>query len=1731
MPQLLKTLRIPPHLKLNRSNGASFRPFLQWDDPFYTANGVDTDIDFFLLDSSGNVVRSSTADSIGDQLPYEGFSTLTNSSGSAATYRMVIQNYAGPDPLRMRYVDYGRSTLTYEYDTHSTTLSQHSAAAGAVSVAAAAYFNQTNAESYTSVGPVTIVFNPDGSRKTSDEVRQKPDLTAIDGTDTSFFGGDADGNGKPNFFGTSAAAPHAAAVAALMIQKTPSITPAQIKSTLISTAFDIGAAGFDTVTGAGLINAYDAVFGAAQPSAIPFSDNFESGYLSSAYETHSYVDGRIQVTSANSPAQGSQHVTLGNQVSSSSSLNEFILHLDATNRSGVSLSFIERENNDSDNAMSVSFTGHENSDGVAFSVDGTTWYRIVSLTGSTSTNSNQTLTYDLSTLAANAGVTLGSDVRIKFQQYGTAPFGSGEGIAIDSISVTAAVGFIVTESAGSTSVSETGSTDTFDVVLSVQPASDVVIRVTSGDTTEATVAPTTLTFTTLNWNVAQTVTVTGVTDTLDDGDKTSSIRIAIDDANSDNAFDALPDQTVSVLTTDIDPAPSVTLELANNPLAENGGIATVTARLSHPSESSITVTLAFGGTATNVSDYTRSATQVVIAAGQTTGSITLTGVDDSIDESDETITVDISGATNGTESGTQQVTATITDDDPSPGVSLSLTGSPLAEPTGTATITATLNAVSGRDVTVDLGFTGTATFNTDYSTTSIQIVIPAGSTEASISIIGTNDSIDELDETVVVDITAVTNGTESGKQPVTAVISDDDSAPTVSLSLIGSPLAENGGQATVTATLQAASALDVTVDLGFTGSATIASDYTRSGTQILIPAGSVTGSITLTGINDALDEDNETIIVDITSTTNATEIGTEQVTATITDDDPLPGVTLSLSNSPLAENGGAETVTATLDAVSGRAVTIDLSFTGSATNISDYTRSAIQIVIPAGSTSGSISLTSVDDSIDEADETIVVDIAAVTIGTETGSQQITATITDDDVAGFTLVESSGATSVNESGTTDSFTVVLNTQPTSNVVFAVVSADTGEATANVSTLTFTPGNWNTPQTVTVTGVDDQTVDGNQTTVITVRVIDAVSDDVYDPLADQTVSVTAIDNDVGSLSIIQSGGSTSVDESGTTDSFTVVLDRQPLTDVVLTVTASDTGEATVDVATLTFTSSNWNVAQTVTVTGIDDLIDDGDVGSTITLAVDDSLSDDAFDPVVDQVVNVTTIDNDTAGFTIVESSGSSSVTEAGSTDSFTVVLTAAPVGTVTLTVSAGDTTEATAAPTTLIFTPGDWNTPQTVTISGVDDVLADGNVVSQITIAVDAANSSDEFDAVSSQAVTVTTNDDDVANFAIVESSNQTAVTEAGSTDSFTVVLTAAPVSDVVISVTSGDTGEAAVSPASLTFNASNWNVPQTVTVAGVNDFIIDGTQTSLITVSINDALSSDFFDAVADQTLNATTADNDVAGFVVNQTSGSTVVTEGGTTDTFTIALTAQPASNVVLNVTGSNSNEATVSPSVLTFSPGNWNVPQTVTVTGVDDLLIDGPRQSTVTIAVDTNLSDNDFDALPNQTVNVTTFDDDSPRITVTQSGGSTVVSESGTTDTFTVALARSPAGDVVINLTSSATDEVSLDVATLTFTTSNWDQPQTVTVTGLNDFIIDGSQLTTIVVSVDDTLSHPVYASAPDVSLQVQTNDDDVAGVLLTQSSNSTSVAETGTTDTLTAVLTAQPNSNVVITIAPSDS
>jgi len=190
---------------------------------------------------------------------------------------------------------------------------------------------------------------------------------------------------------------------------------------------------------------------------------------------------------------------------------------------------------------------------------------------------------------------------------------------------------------------------------------------------------------------------------------------------------------------------------------------------------------------------------------------------------------------------------------------------------------------------------------------------------------------------------------------------------------------------------------------------------------------------------------------------------------------------------------------------------------------------------------------------------------------------------------------------------------------------VVSADTDEATVSPTPLTFTNGDWDTPQTVTVTGIDDSIDDDNQDTTITIAVDDDNSDNTFDGVADQTVTATTTDNDTAAYTL--STTTASVTEAGSTATFTVVLDTQPLSDVVLTVVSADTGETTVSPATLTFTTANWDTTQTVTVTGVDDSIDDDNQDTTVTIAVDDDNSDNAFDGLADQTVTATTTDDDT------------------------------------------------------------------------------------------------------------------------------------------------------------------------------------------------------------------------------------------------------------------------------------------------------------------------------------------------------------------------------------------------------------------------------------------------------------------------------------------------------------------------
>ena len=475
------------------ANGGLILSF-QWDDPWYTASSVDTDLDLFLVNpATGFVVASAESDNIFFQDPAEilGF---TNPTAAPLELDLLLLKFAGPNSGRIKYVNYGDPITFDEFNTNGSSVVPHAAAANGQGVAAAPYFDQLDVESFSSAGPNTIVFSPTGSPIAA-QTRQTPQITATDGVDTTFFGGsDPDGNTRPNFFGTSAAAPHAAAVAALVRQANPSFTPAQVYQRLQTTARDINTAGFDNATGFGLINAFDAVYPAITPAVTNFSDGLESGALSSAYETRSNVAGRVLVTTANGPATGARHLVLDSSFDlAANSINEVTLHANLAGGGTKILSFRQKEFGDDDQAMPATFTDSSSSDGVALSVDGINWFRVVSLTGIESTAIYTLKTYDLSAIAAAAGITLSADTRIRFQQFDDSPVDGSpdpDGMAFDDISITSTV----TQSAAPgtpdlVAATDTGASDTDNVTSrdNSSPGNDLQF-VVSGTAVGATVS-------------------------------------------------------------------------------------------------------------------------------------------------------------------------------------------------------------------------------------------------------------------------------------------------------------------------------------------------------------------------------------------------------------------------------------------------------------------------------------------------------------------------------------------------------------------------------------------------------------------------------------------------------------------------------------------------------------------------------------------------------------------------------------------------------------------------------------------------------------------------------------------------------------------------------------------------------------------------------------------------------------------------------------------------------------------------------------------------------------------------------------------------------------------------------------------------------------------------------------------------------------------------------------------
>lgn len=247
--------------------GATLILDLQWAEPW---SGVGTDLDAFLLSETNKLLAASydeNAGASGTQRPVEVIG-WENTSSASKTVQLAVNRFSGGSP-RLKFIleQNGGGVSATEYpqssggDVVGPTISGHAGSADAIAVAAVRYSKSSEPEYYSSRGPVTHYFGPvDGTAPAaalgSPEELAKPDLAATDCGVTTFFAFQS--GGKWRFCGTSAAAPHAAAVAALVRQAKPTLPPQQVRAALTDTAAPVGAFGANAV-GAGLVDAFAAI--------------------------------------------------------------------------------------------------------------------------------------------------------------------------------------------------------------------------------------------------------------------------------------------------------------------------------------------------------------------------------------------------------------------------------------------------------------------------------------------------------------------------------------------------------------------------------------------------------------------------------------------------------------------------------------------------------------------------------------------------------------------------------------------------------------------------------------------------------------------------------------------------------------------------------------------------------------------------------------------------------------------------------------------------------------------------------------------------------------------------------------------------------------------------------------------------------------------------------------------------------------------------------------------------------------------------------------------------------------------------------------------------------------------------------------------------------------------------------------------------------------------------------
>ncbi len=965
--------------------------------------------------------------------------------------------------------------------------------------------------------------------------------------------------------------------------------------------------------------------------------------------------------------------------------------------------------------------------------------------------------------------------------------------------------------------------------------------------------------------------------------------------------------------------------------------------------------------------------------------------------------------------------------DTAPVVTLVLTPDSISESgsSNSSTVTATLEQAVDSEFTVTVSAEAVSPVVAGDFTLSTNKVLtfPANTTTSTgtVTITAVNNNVDAPDKTVTVAGELSSGAGAAAPSPVELTIRDDDSEPTLNITVDPVTIAETGGTSTIKVSASGSTfAQSQTFTLTLGGQATETDDYTVSAKSLTLGATQTEVTATVTAVGDSVHEGDETIIV--TAHHGANQVGTAQ-TITITDDD-LP--VLSIADATAVTEGEAAQFVVTLTPASGQQVTVNYSTAdGTAKASEDYTAASdATLTFAPDETTKTISVATTQDTKNEATEAFTVTLSAPSNATlKSDAKTATGTINDDHDA-LPVLSIADATAVTE-GEAAQFVVTLTPASGQQVTVNYSTADgTAKASedytaASDATLTFAPDE--TTKTISVATTQDTKNEATEAFTVT---LSAPSNATLK--SDAKTATGTINDDHDALPVLSITDATAVTE-GEAAQFVVTL--TPVSGQHVTVnysTADGTAKASEDYtaasdATLTFAPDE--TTKTISVATTEDTRNEATEAFTVTLSVPSNATLKSDAKTATGTIND---DDDTLPVLSIEDA---TAVEEGQAASFVVTLAPASGQQVTVRYSTADGTAkasedyTAASDATLTFAPDE--TTKTISVATTEDTRNEATEAFTVTLSV-PSNATLKSDA---KTATGTINDDDDT-LPVLSIEDATAVDE-GQAASFVVTLAPASGRQVTVRYSTADgTAKAsedytAASDATLTFAPDE--TTKTISVATTEDTRNEATEAFTVTLSVpsNATLKSDAKTATG-------TINDDDDTLPVLSIEDATAVEEG---QAASFVVTLAPASGQQVTVrystadgTAKASEDYTAaSDATLTFAPDETT--KTISVATTEDTRNEATEAFTVTLSAPSNAT------LKSDAKTATgTINDDDDTLPVLSIEDATAVDE-GQAASFVVTLAPASGQQVTVRYSTadgtakaSENDYTSVSGATLTF-------------------------------------------------------------------------------------------------------